>query len=130
MRRALLSPFQFLLYITSTSLFMVPGSKSPLQKFCLNESDMLLVYEDGLARLWDVKTREFRRSTTTEKAEELLVQNTWLTWWVFHQVFTVHTMSHKDSGRLVNGSSDAEPSVIRAYKASISADTGEIRAMA
>ena len=59
------------------SLYMVPGSPAPLTKICVGESNLLLLYADGRARLWDVKTLEFRRSMDHEKAKELLAQGGW-----------------------------------------------------
>ena len=44
---------------------------------CVSENNLLLVYADHRARLWDVKTREFRRSMNLEKANELLDQGSW-----------------------------------------------------
>lgn len=37
----------------------------------------MLVYTNDMARLWDVKTQEFWRSMTRDKAEELLEQGGW-----------------------------------------------------
>ena len=38
---------------------------------------MLLIYGDGRVRLWDTQTTEFWRSTSVDKAEELLSQGGW-----------------------------------------------------
>jgi hypothetical protein len=57
----------------------------PLVQVSLRNDDLLLVYEDGLARLWDVKMREFRRSTTADKARELLLGGSWIRWFVLYQ---------------------------------------------
>jgi WD repeat-containing protein 7 len=38
----------------------------------------MLSYSDGRVRLWNVKTREFWRSTAVDKAEELLHQGGWV----------------------------------------------------
>ncbi len=38
---------------------------------------MLLIYEDRRARLWDTQSREFWRSLSLDKAEELLPQGGW-----------------------------------------------------
>lgn len=37
----------------------------------------MLVYKDQRARLWDIHTKEFWRSMTLDKAEELLGQGGW-----------------------------------------------------
>ncbi|KAJ7068638.1 hypothetical protein C8F01DRAFT_1118822 [Mycena amicta] len=58
-------------------LYVIPGSAFPLLRICLKEDSMLLIYSDRRARLWDVKTKEFRRSMSLEKAEELIAQGGW-----------------------------------------------------
>jgi len=60
-----------------TRLYLVPGGPGRLERVCLGEDNLLLVYADDRARLWDVKTQEFWRSMTREKAEELLEQGGW-----------------------------------------------------
>lgn len=67
-------------YITTSdiaSLYMVPGSPAPLTRISVGGSNLLLLYADDRARLWDVKTLEFRRSMDLEKAKELLTQGDW-----------------------------------------------------
>ncbi|KAG8991233.1 hypothetical protein FRB90_001428 [Tulasnella sp. 427] len=61
-------------------LYLIPGATSPLEKLCLGEDNLLLIYADASkARLWDLKTQEFWRSMTKAKAEELLEQDVWST---------------------------------------------------
>ncbi|KAJ6554909.1 hypothetical protein DFH09DRAFT_1493798 [Mycena vulgaris] len=52
-------------------LYLIPGSAFPLERVCLGEDNILLVYADRRARLWDVRTKEFWRSMSLDKAEEL-----------------------------------------------------------
>jgi hypothetical protein len=59
------------------SLYMVPGGPASLARICVGGSNLLLLYVDDRARLWDVKTLEFRRSMDLEKAKELLAQGGW-----------------------------------------------------
>ena len=59
------------------SLYMIPGSAASLRRICLGETNLLLIYEDRRARLWDMHSREFWRSISLEKAEELLPQGGW-----------------------------------------------------
>lgn len=63
--------------VDATSLYMVPGSPAPLTRICVGGNDLLLLYADDRARLWDIKTLEFRRSMDVEKAKELLGQGAW-----------------------------------------------------
>jgi len=63
--------------VDAISLYMVPGSPAPLTRICVGGNDLLLLYADDRARLWDVKTLEFWRSMDVEKAKELLGQGAW-----------------------------------------------------
>ncbi|PVF99519.1 hypothetical protein CPB86DRAFT_783642 [Serendipita vermifera] len=56
---------------------VIPGGPSRLEKICLGEDNLMLIYENNLARLWDVKTQEFWRSMTKDIAEQLLEQGGW-----------------------------------------------------
>ncbi|KAK2465293.1 hypothetical protein APHAL10511_002647 [Amanita phalloides] len=58
-------------------MYMIPGSAVPLRRICLSETNLLLIYEDRRARLWDTYSREFWRSLSLDKAEELLPQGGW-----------------------------------------------------
>ena len=59
------------------SLYMVPGAPAPLTRICAGGSNLLLLYADDRARLWDVNTLEFRRSMDLVRAKELLAQGSW-----------------------------------------------------
>ncbi|KAI0823988.1 WD40 repeat-like protein [Trametes gibbosa] len=61
-------------------VYLVPASAAPLKRVCLGENNLLLVYADGRARLWDTGTREFWRSMSVEKADELVQQGGWHQW--------------------------------------------------
>ncbi|KAJ6624507.1 hypothetical protein B0H10DRAFT_2174467 [Mycena sp. CBHHK59/15] len=58
-------------------LYLIPGSVFPLERICLGEDNILLIYADRRARLWDVKTKEFWRSMGLDKADELVAQGGW-----------------------------------------------------
>ncbi|KAJ7505803.1 hypothetical protein B0H11DRAFT_1851029 [Mycena galericulata] len=58
-------------------LYLIPGLAFPLQRICLGEDNILLIYGDRRARLWDIKTKEFWRSMSLDKAEELVGQGGW-----------------------------------------------------
>ncbi|PCH40400.1 WD40 repeat-like protein [Wolfiporia cocos MD-104 SS10] len=59
---------------------LVPAAAAPLQKVNISGDNLLLLYADGRARLWDTKTMEFWRSMTTAKADEMLSQGAWTGW--------------------------------------------------
>ncbi|KAI0770640.1 WD40 repeat-like protein [Fomes fomentarius] len=61
-------------------VYLVPASAAPLTRVCLGEDNLLLIYGDGRSRLWDTRTREFWRSLSNEKAEELVRQGAWFQW--------------------------------------------------
>ncbi|THH09831.1 hypothetical protein EW145_g1735 [Phellinidium pouzarii] len=58
-------------------LYLIPGSPARLRTLSLSADNLLLFYEDGRTRQWNVKTREFRRSMSVEKATEMLAQGSW-----------------------------------------------------
>ncbi|KAJ7644581.1 hypothetical protein FB45DRAFT_898250 [Roridomyces roridus] len=58
-------------------LYLIPGSAFPLPRICLGDENILLIYADRRARLWDIKTKEFWRSMGLDKAEELIAQGGW-----------------------------------------------------
>jgi hypothetical protein len=68
--------FEFSIITTARS-FIIPGGPGRLEKICLGEDNLMLIYTNDMARLWDVKTQEFWRSMTRDKAEELLEQGGW-----------------------------------------------------
>ncbi|RXW25374.1 hypothetical protein EST38_g529 [Candolleomyces aberdarensis] len=58
-------------------LYMIPGAPSPLTRISLGESNLVLTYGESIARLWDVQTKEFWRSMSIDKAEEMFSQGGW-----------------------------------------------------
>ncbi|EIW71713.1 hypothetical protein TREMEDRAFT_27484 [Tremella mesenterica DSM 1558] len=61
-------------------LFLIPASRSPLRKVFIGGTmgqDMLLAYANGKARVWNVETMEFRRSTGLDAAEDMLQSGQW-----------------------------------------------------
>jgi hypothetical protein len=60
------------------SLYLFPGAQTPLTRICIGGDNLLLLYANERARMWDAKTREFRRSMTLEKAQEVLQQEGWI----------------------------------------------------
>ncbi|KIL67749.1 hypothetical protein M378DRAFT_73182 [Amanita muscaria Koide BX008] len=70
-------------------LYMIPGSVTSLNRVCLAETSLLLMYKDKRARLWDTESKVFWRSLTQDKAEELLPQGGW----------TEMFLSRQDDGR-------------------------------
>jgi WD repeat-containing protein 7 len=59
-------------------LYVVPGAAAPLIEVCFGGDNLMLIYADRRARLWDVKTREFWRSMKMDKGQELLDQGGWM----------------------------------------------------
>ncbi|EMD39624.1 hypothetical protein CERSUDRAFT_132102 [Gelatoporia subvermispora B] len=61
-------------------LYILPASMAALQRISIGGDNLLLIYADHRARLWDTRTREFWRSMNIEKAEEMLQQGGWTEW--------------------------------------------------
>ncbi|RPD74051.1 WD40 repeat-like protein [Lentinus tigrinus ALCF2SS1-7] len=81
-------------------VYLVPASAAPLTRLCLGEDNMLLIYGDGRARLWDTRTREFWRSMGVEKAEELVQQGGWHEWTIGSPVDSKNILSAPSHGSL------------------------------
>ena len=58
---------------------------SPLVRVYIGGDNLLLIYGDRHARLWDVKTQEFWRAMTVDKADELIGQGDLDEWYVTSQ---------------------------------------------
>lgn len=54
------------------SLYLIPASRGPLRRVFVSGKDILLAYANGKARLWNVETMEFRRSTGLDAADDML----------------------------------------------------------
>lgn len=86
----------------STSLYLIPGAPSRLQRVCIGEDNLLLSYENGTVRLWDVRTKEFWRSMSQDKAQELLQQGGWTELFVFLPILIPCLICQKIRGRWSN----------------------------
>lgn len=62
---------------TFLRLFLIPAARSPLCYIYLGNSDILLAYANGKARVWNTETQEFRRSTGLDAAEDMLQAGNW-----------------------------------------------------
>lgn len=58
-------------------LFLIPASRAPLRRIFLGGKDVLLAYANGKARVWNVETCEFRRSTGLDAGEDMLQSGDW-----------------------------------------------------
>lgn len=56
---------------------LIPGGPDRLEKIALGEDNLMLIYANDMARIWDVRTQEFWRSMPRDKAEEVLEQGGW-----------------------------------------------------
>lgn len=45
---------------------------------CIKGDSLLLIYSNEHVRLWDARTREFRRALKADKAEEILLEGGWI----------------------------------------------------
>lgn len=58
-------------------LFAIPAARGPLRKVFVGGKDIMLTYANGKARVWNVETMEFRRSTGLDAAEDMLQSGEW-----------------------------------------------------
>ncbi|KAH9922915.1 WD40 repeat-like protein [Fomitopsis serialis] len=61
-------------------IFLVPTSSAPLKQVHVGGNNLMLLYRDGRARLWDSKTQEFWRSMNADRTDEMLKQGGWTSW--------------------------------------------------
>lgn len=59
------------------SLYLIPGAPAPLQALRISSESVMLSYADRRSRLWDIRTREFFRSMSSDKSAEYLGQGHW-----------------------------------------------------
>ena len=68
--------------ITTELLFILPGTKSPVSSISTDSKggELLVIYENGLARVCAVDGMELRRSMRVETARKVLLESGWTTW--------------------------------------------------
>jgi hypothetical protein len=54
------------------SQYIIPGAAASLERIYANDDQLVMLYEDGRARLWDVSVGEFRRSAVKDKVPEMI----------------------------------------------------------
>lgn len=59
-------------------LFLIPAARAPLTRIFVGGHNVLLAYENAKARVWNVETREFRRSTGLDAADDMLQIGEWV----------------------------------------------------
>jgi len=60
-----------------TSLYMIPGSEYPLHRLIIQQDDLITVFTHGRARVWNIVSGEFRRSTSADSVAEMLLKGKW-----------------------------------------------------
>lgn len=58
-------------------LYLIPAARAPLTRIYIGGDDILLAYEIQKARVWNVVTGEFRRSTGLDSADDMLNTKGW-----------------------------------------------------
>ena len=57
--------------------FLIPAARDPLRRLFVGGKDIMMIYANGKARVWNVETLEFRRSTALDAAEDMLNVGDW-----------------------------------------------------
>lgn len=76
------SPVALVSLFPPAVLFTLPGTKSAVEVLATTKDEILVIYEQGLARTCDIKSRELRRSMDRKTAEGVLQDAAWTTWCV------------------------------------------------
>ncbi|GAA6003526.1 WD40 repeat domain-containing protein [Rhodotorula paludigena] len=61
-------------------VFTLPGTKSAVEVVATNKDEILVLYEQGLARTCDIASKELRRSMDRKTAEGVLDNGSWKVW--------------------------------------------------
>jgi hypothetical protein len=61
---------------------MIPAFSYPLERAILQKDDLILTASHGRARVWNLESGEFRRSTSIDAATDMLVKGEWIELWV------------------------------------------------
>ncbi|SPO40249.1 uncharacterized protein PSFLO_05731 [Pseudozyma flocculosa] len=74
-------------------LYTIPGREGRLRALAVRADELLLTYDDGKARVWDLRSQELRRSIGIDQAQSLLLDRKG--WWT---VRDVEPFSARNSG--------------------------------
>ncbi|BGP33827.1 hypothetical protein JCM10296v2_005632 [Rhodotorula toruloides] len=74
------SPVAFVSLFPPLHLFTLPGTRSAVELIALSQTEILVLYEQGLARVCDIASRELRRSMDRRTTESVLAEDAWSTW--------------------------------------------------
>ncbi|GAA5853924.1 hypothetical protein JCM9279_007604 [Rhodotorula babjevae] len=74
------SPVALVSLFPPAVVFTLPGTKSAVEVLATTKDEILVIYEQGLARTCDIKSRELRRSMDRKTAEGVLQDAAWTTW--------------------------------------------------
>lgn len=53
-----------------------------MDRAVLLKDDLIIMYKQGRARVWNLESGEFRRSTSIDSASEMLASGDWVDMWV------------------------------------------------
>ena len=65
--------------------YVIPGTQTSPELVATYKGEVLILYEQGLARFWHLESGELRRSTDRKTAEGVLAQDQWTVWCVCTQ---------------------------------------------
>ncbi|GAA5916565.1 hypothetical protein JCM8208_007704 [Rhodotorula glutinis] len=74
------SPVALVSLFPPAVVFTLPGTKSAVEVLATTKDEILVIYEQGLARTCDIKSRELRRSMDRKTADGVLQDAAWTTW--------------------------------------------------
>ncbi len=87
-------------------MFLIPASRAPLRRIFIGGHDILLAYANGKARVWNVETMEFRRSTGLDAAEDMIHNGRWMEMFVSPSSFQLMLTSITHSSDMATNESD------------------------
>lgn len=67
---------------SSSIQLVLPGTRSPVESISthVEKEEVMVIYEQGLARICHLGSRELRRSMERKTAQQVLAEGGWQTW--------------------------------------------------
>jgi hypothetical protein len=88
-------------FLIHYSLYTIPGRGVALEELAVRADELLLIYEDARARVWDMRTLELRRSIGLDQAKALLDDGKG--WWTRFSMGSIQMRSeHGSAGVLAS----------------------------
>ncbi|EST10087.2 Quinoprotein amine dehydrogenase, beta chain-like protein [Kalmanozyma brasiliensis GHG001] len=108
--------------------YTIPGRGARLTSLAVRADELLLTYDDGKARVWDLRTQELRRSIAVDQAQALVEDGKG--WWTVKPIEPYSPLHSGTSGvlsQLASARDGAAASLLVDFRRSIEAAARSVR---